>query len=119
MLLNSKEKTDSFLLKQIDNTVFIDSIGSIHHYSVSSTIGEVVKTDYYIDVNSKLIRKIQQYFDPVKMPDMSKVEITYTLFDTNPQFSETEFSKENFVVKKNGKWFAMPMYKGYSVNVIE
>jgi hypothetical protein len=119
ILLNQKDSLDRFIAKQLDNIFFVDSVGSIHHYSLVTKDAEVMKTDYFIDVVSKTIKALVFYYNPAKMPSMSKMEMNYRLFDNNAQFTDNDFSKDNYITKINGRWTPSPQYKGYAVSVFK
>lgn len=45
-----------------------------------------------------------------------RVEITYSDFNTHPDFDQTPFSYNSFLEKRNGKLLAKAAYKAYTVN---
>ena len=45
-----------------------------------------------------------------------RLEITYYEINNEPHFKEAEFTKENYLIRKNGKWQGSQQYQGYTVD---
>lgn len=99
------------LLKHYDQAIYAGREGNADHYKLVRHKGEPARTDIFIDVQTKLVRRIEYHYR-----EGQRVFIDFKVFDLHPQFEPDTFQEKHFFSVTKGKIVAADQFKGYTIS---
>jgi hypothetical protein len=101
------------LLTDYDKVVYKGIYGKNKLYSITLKNANVKQIDLYLDQDKKWLKKIVYHYNEAIYKIDSRVVITFNGVTDKPNFSKTQFSERQFVVKQNGEMKLTTNYKSY------
>lgn len=103
------------LIKENDSIRYNGITGSLKHYTLHTGKGPVKYAEVYIDKDTGFLNKVVYYYDTVLFPMSAMVVVNYKTFELAPQFTEHEFSEQQYIKFSGKSITAAGRYAGYDV----
>lgn len=98
------------LSKYYEQVKFVGRTGNFDQYTLTQKSGMLSKTNLFIDVQTKLIGRIEYHYTEGQF-----VLIEFKIFNPDPHFSADTFSDRNFVLASGKKMVPSDQFKGFRV----
>lgn len=89
--------------------------GNIKTFGLSYKYGEILNCEVSINTSSHVVQKVAYFYDPKLYPTNNYIEVLYSTFDFNPNFSKNYFAGEDIIQKKSGKYELVGKYQKYEL----
>jgi hypothetical protein len=129
----NKTKVDHFIMKQfdvlslnmdsvlksVDSVAFISNKNGVSLYRLYTAKNLIIKTDIWIDVNQKSIKKMVYYYDTKKTPSNNKVILEFENTILNPELNAANFDEKKYIKRYKNKYVLKKEFKNYSLSVVK
>lgn len=107
------------LLANYDKVVYKGFKGNNKLYTIILEDSHIKQVDVYLDKDKKWLKKMVYYYNKAITDVDSRVVVTFSGISDQPNFSKTQFSEKQFVIKQKGKMTLHPNYKSYRLIEME